>query len=115
MSYVLPALKSKAEIDHAIRSTVDKLLILRFGYDSDMVCMRQDDIVSIFVSFVAQSSPQNLFSSQLAKGQHELSKMADIFLVDVDAVPIYVQYFDVTIIPATIFFFNQQHMKVDYG
>lgn len=40
--------------------------------------------------------------------------MADIFIVDVDAVPVYTRYFDITLIPATIFFFNGQHIKVDW-
>lgn len=41
--------------------------------------------------------------------------MADIFIVDVDAVPVYARYFDISLIPSTVFFFNGQHMKVDYG
>ncbi|XP_075708887.1 thioredoxin-like protein 4B isoform X2 [Rhinoderma darwinii] len=54
-------------------------------------------------------------SGELAKTSHDLSKMAAIYLVDVDKVPVYRQYFDISYIPSTVFFFNGQHMKVDYG
>lgn len=57
----------------------------------------------------------NFCMFQLEKTSPELAKMASIHLVDVDKVPVYVQYFDVTLIPATVFFFNAQHMKVDWG
>ncbi|KAJ0409771.1 hypothetical protein ATCC90586_001084 [Pythium insidiosum] len=94
-SLLLESLRTKAAIDDAIRHTKDKVLVLRFGRASDLVCMQQDDV--------------------LAKTERELSKMARIALVEADDVPIYCQYFDITLIPATVFFFNAQHIKVDYG
>lgn len=41
--------------------------------------------------------------------------MADIYIIDADNMSVYVQYFDISLIPATVFFFNGQHIKVDYG
>ena len=52
---------------------------------------------------------------QLSKTSSDLSKMAAIYLVDVDQTPVYTHYFDISYIPSTVFFFNGQHMKVDYG
>lgn len=52
---------------------------------------------------------------QLSKTSPGLSKMAAIYLVDVDRTPVYTHYFDISYIPSTVFFFNGQHMKVDYG
>ena len=41
--------------------------------------------------------------------------MADIYIIDHDKVPVYTQYFDISIVPSTVYFFNGQHMKVDWG
>ncbi|KAH6558505.1 hypothetical protein KP509_1Z060800 [Ceratopteris richardii] len=97
MSYLLPSLSNKADIDKAIRDTIDKVLVLRFGRATDVVCMQLDDI--------------------LAKSARDVSKFASIALVDADAeaIQVYVKYFDITHIPATIFFFNAHHMKMDSG
>ena len=46
MSYVLPRLSSKKEVDRAIKETEDKVLVLRFGKENDLVCMQLDEIVS---------------------------------------------------------------------
>ncbi|CAG8630224.1 191_t:CDS:2 [Ambispora leptoticha] len=95
MSFLLPSLNTKSEIDAVIRNTEELVVVLRFGRAVDAVCLELDHI--------------------LAKAAPELVKMAVIYTIEVDNVPEYVQYFDISLIPATIFFFNAQHMKVDYG
>lgn len=56
MDLLLNSLKTKAEIDHVIRDTEDKVsgfevessfqvVVLRFGKSSDATCMQLDDIV----------------------------------------------------------------------
>lgn len=54
---------------------------------------------------------------QLAKSVRDVSKFASIGLIDADAPEIqsYIKYFDISLIPATIFFFNAHHMKMDSG
>lgn len=54
---------------------------------------------------------------QLAKSEQDVSKFATIALVDVDSeeIQVYVKYFDITLIPSTVFFFNAHHMKMDSG
>ncbi|XP_038899401.1 thioredoxin-like protein 4B [Benincasa hispida] len=97
MSYLLRTLTKKREVDSLIKDTIDKVLILRFGRCSDPVCLLLDDI--------------------LAKCAREVSKFASIALVDIDSeeLQIYVKYFDITLIPSTVFFFNAHHMKMDSG
>ena len=41
--------------------------------------------------------------------------MANIYLIDVDEMDVYRNYFDITIIPATVFFFNSEHIRIDWG
>ena len=95
MSYILKTLSSKIEVDQVIKSTIDKVLVLRFGRSNDTGCLQCDDI--------------------LMKTAQLVSNMADVYLVDIDNVQVYTQYFDISLIPATTFFFNGQHMKVDFG
>jgi hypothetical protein len=40
--------------------------------------------------------------------------MAVIRTVEIDHVPVYISYFDITLIPALIFFYNAKHIKVDF-
>ncbi|KAK2663085.1 hypothetical protein Ddye_001659 [Dipteronia dyeriana] len=97
MSYLLETLTKKMEIDTIIRDTIDKVLVLRFGRSSDSLSLQLDDI--------------------LAKSARELSKFGTVALVDIDSedVQVYVNYFDITLIPSTLFFFNAHHIKMDSG
>ena len=45
MSFLLQKLDSKKDVDVAIRTTEDKVLILRFGRETDAVCLQLDDVV----------------------------------------------------------------------
>lgn len=94
MSCMLTTLTKKKDVDSIIRDTIDKVLVLRIGRAADS---RLDGI--------------------LAKTAREVSKFATVALVDIDSVDVqvYVKYFDITLVPSTVFFFNAHHMKMDSG
>lgn len=125
MSLFLPKLTCKKDIDEVIKGVAEKVLVLRFGRDEDSVCLQLDEIVSNVICVKCLSGlcastalAHSVVSShfmQLSKTAHDLSNMASIYIVDVDKAPIYTRYFDISFIPSTVFFFNGQHMKVDYG
>eukprot|EP00899_Mesostigma_viride_P025954 jgi/Mesvir1/6543/Mv16804-RA.1 len=97
MSYLLRAVKTKNDVDTVIRDILDKIVVIRFGRSSDSACMKLDEI--------------------LMKSSRDVSNFAEIFVADADApeLQVYVKYFDITFLPATLFFFNAEHMKMDYG
>ncbi|KAI9075065.1 hypothetical protein K1719_042963 [Acacia pycnantha] len=97
MSFVLTTLTKKHEVDTIIRDTLEKVLVLRFGRPTDRACLVLDDILS--------------------KSARDVSKFATVALVDIDSkeIQVYLKYFDITLIPSTVFFFNAHHMKMDSG
>ncbi|XP_065829320.1 thioredoxin-like protein 4B [Oscarella lobularis] len=95
MSYLIRRLKTKKDVDAAIKTNEDLVVVLRFGRETDPSCLQLDEI--------------------LAKTEPLLAKMASIYTIDIENVPVYREYFDISLIPATIFFFNGQHIKVDWG
>ena len=120
-SYLLKSLQSKKEVDKAIRGCEDKVLVLRFGRETDPVCLQLDDIVSKIqlanqvLTIIPRCDYCLCSLLQLSKNEQLVSQMAEVYAVDADSVPVYIQYFDISLLPATVFFFNGQHMKVDWG
>ncbi len=43
MAYLLPQLVNGWEVDQAILSEEDKVVLIRFGHDADSTCMRMDE------------------------------------------------------------------------
>lgn len=44
MSYLLPHLRSGWEVDQAILSEEERVIIIRFGHDWDEQCMQMDEV-----------------------------------------------------------------------
>ncbi|KAI4326393.1 hypothetical protein MLD38_031714 [Melastoma candidum] len=66
MAYLLNSLTKKKEVDCVvIRDTIDKVLVLRFGRETDAIYLQLDDI--------------------LAKSVREVSRFAAVALVDIDS------------------------------
>lgn len=75
------------------------------------------ELLVYYYTIVYKSLISLCFLGQLAKSARDVSKFASIATVDIDSedVQVYVKYFDITLIPSTIFFFNAHHMKMDSG
>ncbi|CAD6223038.1 unnamed protein product [Miscanthus lutarioriparius] len=68
-SALLSTLRLKSEVDTAIRDTLDKVLVLRFGRATDAACLHLDDIrarsswdISKFTSFTVMGFFQVRFT-----------------------------------------------------
>lgn len=94
---MLRVLGGKREVDDAIRETRDRVLVLRFGRTGDVGTMELDEVLS--------------------KCERLVQRMAVVRAVEADApaTAVYVRYFDVTLLPSVVFFFNGRHLKCDYG
>ncbi|MQL68147.1 hypothetical protein Taro_000422 [Colocasia esculenta] len=96
-NFLLPMLTRKKEVDTFIRDTLEKVLVLRFGDASQPECAHLDDI--------------------LYKSSRAVSRFATIALVDSNSeeLQVYIKYFDISVMPSAVFFFNAHHMKMDSG
>ena len=95
MSYLLPHLNNGWEVDQAIITEEDRVVVIRFGQDSDQTCMVMDET--------------------LAEISESVQNFAIIYLVDIKKVNCFNSMYELYDPCTVMFFFRNKHMLVDYG
>lgn len=57
MSYMLPHLHNGWQVDQAILSEEDRVVVIRFGHDWDPTCMKMDEVLYSIAEKVTQPCP----------------------------------------------------------
>ncbi len=86
MAYLLPHLHSGWEVDQAILTEEDRVVLIRFGRDSDPTCMIQDEI--------------------LINIAEKVKNFAVIYVVDIDEVPDFNGMYELYDPCTTMFFYR---------
>lgn len=94
-SMVLPHLTNGWQVDQAILTEEDRLVVIRFGRDWDPQCMRQDEV--------------------LYRIAERVKNFAVIYLCDLDQVPDFNQMYELYDPMTLMFFFRNKHMMCDFG
>ena len=95
MSYFLPHLESGWDVDQAIVTEEDRVVMIRFGHDEDPECMLQDE---------------TLFNIA-----QKVSNMAVVYLVDLSQVPDFNKMYELYDACSIMFFYRNKHIMVDLG
>ena len=94
MSYLLPHLNSGWEVDQAIVTEEDRVVVIRFGKDDEATCMVQDEI--------------------LASIAEKVRNFAVIYIVDFEQVPDFNNMYELYE-PCVMCFFRNKHIMIDHG
>ncbi|KAJ2604018.1 U4/U6-U5 snRNP complex subunit dib1 [Coemansia sp. RSA 1722] len=95
MSYFLHHLTNGWQVDQAILSEEDRVVVIRFGHDWDMQCMQMDET--------------------LYKIAERVKNFAVIYLVDITEVPDFNTMYELFDPCTVMFFFRNKHIMIDLG
>ena len=95
MSYLLPHLMNGWEVDQAILSEDDRLVVIRFGEDNNRECMTTDEM--------------------LYKIAEDVVNFAVIYLVDIKKVPDFNELYELEDPCSVMIFFRNKRIMVDCG
>lgn len=92
---MLPHLNNGWEVDQAILSEEDRVVVIRFGHDYDPQCMQMDEVLYAIADVV--------------------KNFAVIYLVDISKVPDFNAMYELYDACTTMFFYRNKHMMIDLG
>ncbi|CAI2383334.1 unnamed protein product [Moneuplotes crassus] len=92
---MLPHLYNGWEVDQAILSEEDRVVVIRFGSDADPTCMQMDEI--------------------LYKISEDVREFAVVYLVDNTEVPDFNTMYELYDPCTVMFFYRNKHILVDFG
>lgn len=95
MSYLLPHLRNGWQVDQAIMTEDNKVVVIRFGHDWDPTCMVMDETLYRIAELVRN--------------------YAVIYLVDVTEVPDFNKMYELYDPCTVMFFYRNRHMMIDLG
>lgn len=95
MSYLLPHLHNGWEVDQAILSEENRVVIVRWGHDYDNICMQMDEL---------------LYSIA-----YDIKNFAVIYLVDISEVPDFNAMYELYDQCSIMFFYRNKLIMCDYG
>ncbi|KAJ2664688.1 U4/U6-U5 snRNP complex subunit dib1 [Coemansia sp. RSA 1200] len=95
MSYFLPHLTNGWQVDMAILSEEERVVVMRFGHDWDPQCMIMDET--------------------LYEVAEKVKNFAVIYLVDISEVPDFNTMYELYDPCTTMFFFRNKHIMIDLG
>lgn len=95
MAYLLPHLHNGWEVDQAIVTEEDRVVVIRFGRDQDPTCMVQDEVLMSIAD--------------------KVKNFAVIYLVDIDEVQDFTSMYELYDDCTTMFFYRNKHIMVDLG
>ncbi|XP_051879345.1 thioredoxin-like protein 4A isoform X2 [Pristis pectinata] len=88
MSYMLPHLHNGWQVDQAILSEEDRVVVIRFGHDWDPTCMKMDEVLYSIAE--------------------KVKNFAVIYLVDITEVPDFNKMYELYDPCTVMFFFRGQ-------
>lgn len=95
MAYLLPHLHNGWEVDQAIVTEEDRVVVIRFGKDDNPTCMVQDEVLMAIAD--------------------KVKNFAVIYLVDIEEVPDFNNMYELFDDCTTMFFYRNKHIMVDLG